>query len=46
VRRRRFRTFVHSPEELRAAIERHGLEPASTRDGPLFRIAAFERAYP
>lgn len=46
VRFRRFRTFVHSPEELRAAIERHGLELASTRDGPLFRIAAFERAYP
>ena len=46
IRCRRFRTFVHSPEELRAAIEQHGLELASTRDGPLFRIAAFERAYP
>jgi magnesium-protoporphyrin O-methyltransferase len=46
LRRRRFRGFVHSPEELRAAVERHGLELASTRDGPLFRIAAFERPYP
>jgi hypothetical protein len=46
IRYRRFRIFVHPPEELRAAVERHGLELASTRDGPLFRIAAFERAYP
>lgn len=42
--RRRFRVFVHSPDALRAAIEAHGLTLASERDGPLFRIAAFERA--
>jgi magnesium-protoporphyrin O-methyltransferase len=46
LRYRRFRVFVHSPEELQATVERQGLEHASTRDGPLFRIAAFERAYP
>ena len=42
----RFRTFVHEPDALRAAVEAHGLALASERDGPLFRIAAFERAYP
>jgi len=42
--RRRFRTFVHAPAALRAAVEAHGLELASERSGPLFRIAAFERA--
>ena len=46
LRRNRFRGFVHRPEALRAAIERQGLELTSTRDGLLFRIAAFERAYP
>jgi magnesium-protoporphyrin O-methyltransferase len=46
LRRRRFRTYVHPPAALVAAVEGHGLELASTRDGPLFRIAAFERAYP
>jgi magnesium-protoporphyrin O-methyltransferase len=46
LRRRRFRAFVHPPEALGAAIERHGLELTSTRDGPLFRVASFERAYP
>ncbi len=44
LRRGRFRIFVHSPEALRAAVEAHGLELDSTRDGPLFRVAAFERA--
>lgn len=43
-RRARFRVFVHSPEALTEAVEAHGLALASTRDGPLFRIAAFERA--
>jgi methyltransferase family protein len=43
LRRRRFRVFVHPPLALRAAVERNGLSLASTRDGPLFRIAAFER---
>ena len=45
-RRRSFRAFVHSPQALRRAAEEHGLTLASERDGPLFRIAAFERAYP
>ena len=44
LRRGRFRVFVHSADELRGAIEAHGLALASTRDGPLFRILAFERA--
>jgi hypothetical protein len=44
VRRRSFRAFVHSPQALRRAAEEHGLTLASERDGPLFRIAAFERA--
>jgi magnesium-protoporphyrin O-methyltransferase len=42
--RKRFRVFVHPPEQLRAAIEAHALTVASERDGPLFRIVAFERA--
>ena len=44
VRRRTFRVFVHSPKALRRAVETHGLTLASERDGPLSRIAAFERA--
>jgi magnesium-protoporphyrin O-methyltransferase len=44
LRRSRFRTFVHDPGALRAAIEAQGLALATERDGPLFRIAAFERA--
>ena len=44
LRRQSFRAFVHSPEALRQAAEAHGLTLASERDGPLFRIAAFERA--
>jgi hypothetical protein len=43
LRRRRFRVFVHPPAELRAAAEQTGLKLVSTRDGPLFRILAFER---
>ncbi len=43
VRRRRFRVFIHPTRELDAAIEAQGLERASERNGPLFRIAAFER---
>jgi hypothetical protein len=42
--RRRFRVYVHSTRALEAAVEAHGLERASTANGPLFRIAAFERA--
>lgn len=44
LRRSRFRTFVHDPGALRAAVEAHGLTMSAERDGPLFRIAAFERA--
>jgi hypothetical protein len=43
LRRRRFRGFVHPPAALEAAAEGAGLRLASMRDGPLFRIAAFER---
>ena len=43
VRRRHFRVFVHSARELEAAVAAHGLVLASERDGPLFRVAAFER---
>jgi len=42
--RRSFRVFVHPPVVLHQAAESHGLTLASERDGPLFRIAAFERA--
>jgi hypothetical protein len=42
--RRRFRVFVHPPRALAAAIESQGLALASERDGPLFRVAAYERA--
>lgn len=41
--RRRFRVFVHPTTALEAAVEAHGLTRASTAQGPIFRIAAFER---
>lgn len=44
VRCRTFRVFVHSPAALASVADSHGLGLASVRDGPLFRIAAFERA--
>ncbi len=44
LRRRRFRVFVHPPATLGRAVESEGLTLRSERDGPLFRIAAFERA--
>jgi SAM-dependent methyltransferase len=44
LRRRRFRVFLHAPSALQGAIEAQGLARASQRDGPLFRIVAFERA--
>jgi len=44
LRGRAFRVFVHPPTALRQAIEAQGVALASERDGPLFRIAAFERA--
>ena len=43
LRGRRFRVFVHPRRAVHAAIESHGLAAASERDGPLFRIVAFER---
>ena len=43
LRRRRFRVFVHPQAALEGAIEAHGLTRVSERNGPLFRIAAFER---
>ena len=43
LRRRRFRVFVHPRAALEGAVEAQGLALASAKDGPLFRIAAFER---
>ena len=43
LRRRRFRVFVHPQAAIEGAIEAQGLTRVSERDGPLFRIAAFER---
>lgn len=43
LRRRRFRVFVHPQAALEGAVEAHGLARASERNGPLFRIVAFER---
>jgi magnesium-protoporphyrin O-methyltransferase len=40
---RRFRVFIHPTRALEGAIERHGFVRASEANGPLFRIAAFER---
>ena len=43
LRRRRFRVFVHPQAALEGAVEAKGLARTSERNGPLFRIAAFER---
>ena len=43
LRRRRFRIFIHPQAALEGAVEAHGLARASERNGPLFRIVAFER---
>ena len=43
LRRRRFRVFAHPQAALEAAVEAHGLARVSERNGPLFRVAAFER---
>jgi SAM-dependent methyltransferase len=43
LRRRRFRVYVHPQAAIEGAIEAHGLARVSERNGPLFRIAAFER---
>ena len=43
LRGRRFRVFVHSQTALEGAVEAQGLTRVSERNGPLFRIAAFER---
>jgi hypothetical protein len=42
-RRRRFRVYAHLPQALHAAVEAHGLARVSERDGPVFRVVAFER---
>ena len=44
LRRRRFRVFVHSPKALRVAAEAHGLRLVTERSGPVWQVAAFERA--
>ena len=41
--RKRFRVFLHPPRALAAAVEAQGLSLVSERDGPLFRIVAYER---
>jgi hypothetical protein len=43
LRRRRFRVYVHPQAAIEGAVEAHGLTRVSERNGPLFRIAAFER---
>ena len=43
LRRRRFRVFVHPQAALEGAVTGRGFTRASERNGPLFRIAAFER---
>jgi SAM-dependent methyltransferase len=43
LRGRRFRVFVHPHASLEGAVAAAGLSPASAKNGPLFRIAAFER---
>jgi hypothetical protein len=42
--RRRFRLYLHAARELDEAVTAHGLARASEREGPIFRIVAFERA--
>lgn len=44
LRRRRFRVFVHPARALESAVAERGLVAASQHDGPIFRVAAFERA--
>jgi hypothetical protein len=43
LRRRRFRVFLHPQAALEGAVAAHGLARVSERNGPLFRVAAFER---
>jgi SAM-dependent methyltransferase len=43
LRGRRFRVYVHPQAALEGAVEARGLARVSERNGPLFRIAAFER---
>lgn len=44
LRRRRFRVFVHPARALESVVEEQGLAAASEHNGPIFRVAAFERA--
>jgi hypothetical protein len=39
-----FRLFLHPPEMILAAVERHGFRTASNNRGLLWQVAAFERA--
>ncbi len=43
LRGRRFRVFVHPQAALEGAVGAHGFARVSERNGPLFRIVAFER---
>ena len=43
LRGRRFRVFVHPQAAIEGAVEARGFIRASERNGPMFRIAAFER---
>ena len=43
LRGRRFRVFLHPQRAIEGAVEAQGLARVSERNGPLFRIAAFER---
>jgi magnesium-protoporphyrin O-methyltransferase len=43
LRGKRFRIFIHPHTALEGAVAAAGLSPSSAKNGPLFRIAAFER---
>ncbi|HEX7254362.1 MAG TPA: methyltransferase domain-containing protein [Gaiellaceae bacterium] len=43
LRKMEYRSFVHRPERLVAAAERYGLRETYEHDGPLWRIAGFDR---
>jgi SAM-dependent methyltransferase len=43
LRGKRFRIFIHPHTALEGAVAAAGLSPSSAKNGPLFRIVAFER---
>jgi 2-polyprenyl-3-methyl-5-hydroxy-6-metoxy-1,4-benzoquinol methylase len=43
VARMQFRVFMHPPDMILAAVERHGLKTRVNRQGLLWQVAAFER---